>query len=66
LQSFAVIASPGPSRHFAATQRFNRFRGEADINSSAEFDASVENDPQRNSAAFTDFYRRLRKPVSHG
>jgi len=35
----------GPSRHFAAKQRFGRFRREADINWQAKPAGSVANDP---------------------
>jgi hypothetical protein len=41
----------GTSRHFAATQHFGRFWGEADINRQTKPAASVENDPKRTSLA---------------
>jgi hypothetical protein len=44
----------GPSRHFAAKQRFGRFWKEADINRQAEASGLVANDPKR-----TCDYRRL-------
>jgi hypothetical protein len=41
------ISASGPSRHFAATQRFGRFRTGADIRWQAGPTGSVENDPIR-------------------
>ena len=42
----------GPSRHFAATRRFGRFAGEADINGRAGPAGPVANDPKRTSTVF--------------
>ena len=38
-----------PSRHFAATQHFGRFWGEAEMGRAAEFAVSVETDPHEKS-----------------
>jgi hypothetical protein len=49
----------GPSRHFAAKQRFGRFRREADINWQTKPAGSVANDPERtlNRASDADCLR---------
>jgi hypothetical protein len=41
----SAISAIGPSRHIASPRDLGRFRVEADINSSAEFDDPVEKDP---------------------
>jgi hypothetical protein len=52
LQMKILLANPepsthGPSRHFAAKQRFGHFRREADINWQTKPAGSVANDPKR-------------------
>src|ERR1700726_2711179 len=44
----------GSSRHFAATQHFGRFWGEAEMGRAAEFAVSVETDPSRHWARLTE------------
>ena len=49
--SECATSAVGPSRHFAATQHFSRFRGEADIGNCTRLRDSDANDPTRTSLA---------------
>jgi hypothetical protein len=46
----SFLHSLGPSRHFAAKQRFGRFQVEADISQQAAPAGSVENAPKPTNA----------------
>ena len=52
------MSAIGPSLHFAAKQRFGRFRTGADIRWQADSTESVENDPERTRAIrFLDYQK---------
>src|SRR5262245_53791932 len=50
----SAMSRVGPSRHFAAKQRFGRFRKEADIKWQVGPASSVANDPKHLPAIFAD------------
>jgi hypothetical protein len=56
----------GPSRHFAAKQRFSRFRREADIKWQVGPAGSVENDPERTTIAWARLGHFSSVPLRQG